>query len=416
MIDIEKVLIQAKKVSNGLIDLKEETVNQLLLSLSDSIKHRSLFLLEENKKDLNRMDIQSPKYDRLKLTEERLRIISSDLRHIATLASPLGKILEEHNLKNGLSLTKISVPFGVIGVIYESRPNVTIDVFALCLKSANCCVLKGGADAKFSNLAIISLIDEILKSYGVPKEAITLLPSTREATKRLLNAVNQIDLIIPRGSRELVAFVRENARVPIIETGAGIVHTYVDAPVDLLMARDVIFNAKCRRVNVCNALDTLIIHEAHLPFLMDLVTPLEKRKVVLYADIRAFKALNDTYPSELLREAKEKDFGYEFLDYKLSVKTVTSLKEALDHIALYSSKHSEAILSKSEANIALFLSRVDAAVIYVNASTAFTDGAEFGLGAEIGISTQKLHARGPMGLNELTTYKWQARGQGQIRL
>lgn len=415
MLEVEKTLISAKKKSAYLMTLKEETVNEVLHSLGKAILKSSEYLLEENQKDLDRMDIKSPKYDRLKLTEERLKAISDELCHVATLPSPLGKILEKRELENGLSLTKVSVSFGIVAVIYESRPNVTLDVFSLCLKSGNGCVLKGGSDAKFSNLAIVSLIHEVLENHSIPKEVLTLLPPTREAAQYLLKAVDYIDLVIPRGSAQLVSFVRENARVPIIETGAGIVHTYVDELVDLELAKEVIYNAKCRRVSVCNALDTLIVHEENLTSLHELVAPLEKKKVALYADRKAFNQLKDHYPSSLLHELKEEDFGFEFLDYKMSVKIVASLEEALDHIALYSSKHSEAILTQSEESSTTFLKMVDAAVVYVNASTAFTDGAEFGLGAEIGISTQKLHARGPMALNELTTYKWHVRGQGQIR-
>ncbi|MDZ7607430.1 MAG: glutamate-5-semialdehyde dehydrogenase [Cyclobacteriaceae bacterium] len=361
------------------------------------------------------MPESDPKYDRLKLSEQRIADIAGDIRKVAGLPSPLGTILEQRSLNNGLELKKISVPLGVIGIIYEARPNVTFDVFALCLKSGNACILKGGSDAEYSNVAIVELIREVIREFGIDENVIALLPADRQATTELLNAVGFVDIIIPRGSQSLIDFVRNNAKVPVIETGAGIVHTYVDKSADLDKSCDIIFNAKTRRVSVCNALDCLIIHEDRLSDLFAMVNRLKETNVIIYADAVAYKILRDHYPDQLLEPAQEEHFGTEFLDYKMAVKTVGSLREALDHIAKYSSKHSEAIIAEDEVVIDQFLKSVDAAAVYANTSTAFTDGAQFGLGAEIGISTQKLHARGPMALREMTSYKWIIKGSGQVR-
>jgi glutamate-5-semialdehyde dehydrogenase len=304
---------------------------------------------------------------------------------------------------------------GVIGVIYEARPNVSFDVFSLCFKTGNACILKGGSDASYSNEAIISVIHKVLKKHGVDTGVAALLPPDRAATEALLNAVGYVDVIIPRGSQGLIDFVRKNAKVPVIETGAGIVHTYFDESGDLGKGKAIVNNSKTRRVSVCNSLDCLIIHESRLNDLPAITELLIKSDVEIFADAQAYEALKQTYPQDLLQQASEEHFGTEFLAYKMSVKTVKSLDEALDHISNFSSKHSEAIISEDADSIEKFLNAVDAAAVYANASTAFTDGAQFGLGAEIGISTQKLHARGPMGLEELTSYKWLVQGDGQIR-
>lgn len=361
------------------------------------------------------MDKNDPKYDRLKLTEERLKGIAADTRNVATLPSPLGKVLKESVRPNGMKLTKVSVPFGVIGIIYEARPNVSFDVFSLCLKSGNACILKGGSDADCSNRAIISVIHEVLKKFKINPHIVELLPADREATAALLNAVGYVDLIIPRGSSSLIHFVRENARIPVIETGAGICHTYFDEFGDTNKGADIIHNAKTRRVSVCNALDCTIIHEKRLPDLPPLCEKLKDSHVIIYADPQAYQALEGRYPAELLERAKAESFGTEFLDYKMAVKTVKSFEDALGHIQENSSKHSECIVTENKERAALFTRIVDAACVYTNVSTAFTDGAQFGLGAEIGISTQKLHARGPMGLEEITSYKWIIEGDGQTR-
>ncbi|SDA93884.1 glutamate-5-semialdehyde dehydrogenase [Algoriphagus alkaliphilus] len=403
---------QVQKSSRRLTGISDSLVNSVLEDLATFAERETLFLLMENKKDLERMEIINPMYDRLLLTEARIKGIAAEIRQVMELPSPLHHVLEEKKLENGLQLRKITVPLGVIGIIYEARPNVTFDVFTLALKSGNGLVLKGGSDADFSNRAILSLIHRALEKHGLPVSAFQLLPPDRAATKALLEAVGFVDVIIPRGSQGLINFVRENAKVPVIETGAGIVHTFVDESADLAKAKKIIHNAKTRRPSVCNSLDCLIIHEELLDQLGELVHPLMLDNVKIFADDKAFAHLQR---HELIQKADESHFGTEFLSLKMSIKTVKNLDEALDHIAAYSSKHSEAIISETPEHIERFLLEVDAAAVYANASTAFTDGNQFGLGAEIGISTQKLHARGPMALRELTSYKWVVRGNGQIR-
>ncbi|PAW94545.1 glutamate-5-semialdehyde dehydrogenase [Mucilaginibacter sp. MD40] len=395
--------------------LAEQLIASVLNDIADAVVEHTDFLLQENQRDLERMDQNDPRYDRLKLTADRISGIAADVRNVASLPHPLGKILLEKKLPNQLDIKKISVPLGVVGVIYEARPNVTLDVFALCFKTGNVCILKGGSDADYSNRAIISIIHAVLNKHHINTDKAILLPADRQATDALLNAVGYVDVLIPRGSQSLIDHVRSNSKVPVIETGAGIVHTYLDETGDLQKAIPIIDNAKTRRVSVCNALDCLLINSKRLGDLIHVAEPLAKKGVELFADKRAFETLNGHYPAELLNEAQSSHFGTEFLSMKMAIKTVDTLEEALQHIAQYSSKHSEAIISEDELNIETFLTRVDAAAVYVNTSTAFTDGAQFGLGAEIGISTQKLHARGPMGLDELTSYKWIVKGKGQIR-
>ncbi|MGV3706013.1 MAG: glutamate-5-semialdehyde dehydrogenase [Arcticibacter sp.] len=405
----------AKSAARPLNMVAPERVSAVLLDLADALVAETDFIIRENQKDLDRMSPDDPKYDRLKLSSGRIQDIAADLRNVSSLESPVRAVLAEKQLPNGLLLKKVRVPLGVVGVIYEARPNVTVDVFSLCLKTGNVAVLKGGSDASFSNEAIISVIHRILDVHGIDTNVVTLLPPDRTATEALLNAVDYVDVIIPRGSQHLINYVRENARVPVIETGAGIVHTFVDESADVEKSRDIILNAKTRRVSVCNALDCLLVHEQRVGDLSYLLGQLSESNVMIFADKQAFNQLKDSYPENLLFQAEDEHFGIEFLDYKLAVKIVKNLEEALDHIARFSSKHSEAILSENEANIDAFFNQVDAAAVYSNASTGFTDGAQFGLGAEIGISTQKLHARGPMGLEELTSYKWIVRGNGQVR-
>jgi glutamate-5-semialdehyde dehydrogenase len=395
--------------------LNEEKINGLLHKIGDAALKNADFILRENQKDLVRMDSSDPKYDRLKLTADRLKGISEDIHNVASLPSPVGRVLSDTVRPNGLKISKVSVPFGVIGIVYESRPNVTFDVFSLCLKSGNACVLKGGSDAINSNQAIVNIIHNILAINNINKNILALLPSGREATTELLNARGYVDLVIPRGSQGLIDYVRRHATIPVIETGAGICHTYFDEFGDLSKGCQIVNNAKTRRVSVCNALDCLIIHESRLPDLKELVRLLIKSNVEIYADKQSYSVLDSKYPDHLLQAADDESFGTEFLSYRMAVKTVGSMNEALAHIAKYSSKHSEAIISENRSNCDLFLKIVDAAAVFVNASTAFTDGAQFGLGAEIGISTQKLHARGPMALEELTSYKWLIEGDGQIR-
>jgi glutamate-5-semialdehyde dehydrogenase len=396
--------------------MSAEKVNQILLSLADRTEQNINSILAENQKDLDRMAESDPKYDRLKLTDQRIRDIARDIRKVSVLPSPLGITLEKADLESGLHLEKITVPLGVIGIIYEARPNVTFDVFALCLKSGNACILKGGSDAEYSNREIVKLIQDVLREQQTNTDIISLLPSDRSSAFELLHAVGYVDVIIPRGSQNLIDFVRDNSKVPVIETGAGIVHAYFDSSGDLQKGADIVFNSKTRRVSVCNALDCLIIHTSRLNDLPQLVKKLAEKNVHLYADDRSFIVLQHHYPEASLTHAEEEHFGIEFLDYKMSIKTVSGMEEALEHIFTYGSKHSEVIIAEEEKAIDLFLQRVDAAAVYANASTAFTDGAQFGLGAEIGISTQKLHARGPMALREMTSYKWLVKGNGTVRV
>ena len=407
----ENVKAASRKL-NLLSDLQR---NEILKAVADAIIAKKGTILEANALDLAKMDKQNPLYDRLQLTEKRLDDIASDMRNVASLPSPLGHITKEKTLPNGLRLHRVSVPFGVIGMIYEARPNVTYDVFSLCFKSGNACVLKGGSDADLSNQAAVTLIHEVLTSHGVNPDVVTLLPATHEATGELLNAVGYVDLCIPRGGRRLIDFVRDTARIPVIETGAGVVNTYFDKDGDLEMGKKIICNAKTRRVSVCNALDCLIVHLDRLDDLDNLVAPLSEKNVIIYADEQAYASLDGKYPEVLLKPATAESFGTEFMDYKMAIRTVASLEEAIEHIDQYGSGHSEAIITQNEETARKFQQAVDAACVYWNAPTSFTDGAQFGLGAEIGISTQKLGPRGPMALEEITTYKWIIEGEGQVR-
>ena len=404
---------RVKRASKSLALLSDEQRNEILLAVADAIINSQERILNANAQDLAKMEKSNPLYDRLQLTESRLEGIAADMRNVATLPSPLGHITKQKTLANGLRLCRISVPFGVIGMIYEARPNVTFDVFSLCFKSGNACVLKGGKDADCCNREEVALIHEILEKYGVSQEVVALLPATHEATGEMLNAVGYVDLCIPRGGRKLIDFVRDTARIPVIETGAGVVNTYFDKDGDLEMGRAIINNAKTRRVSVCNALDCLLIHIDRLDDLGYLVSPMANKDVLIYADEKAFAALDGKYP--YLEHATADSFGTEFMDYKLAIKTVASLEEALDHIDQNGSGHSEAIITTNEATARQFQTHIDAACVYWNAPTSFTDGAQFGLGAEIGISTQKLGPRGPMALEEICTYKWLIEGEGQTR-
>ena len=411
----QELIIQAGKATASLAVLTDAAINILLTDTAVALRTHSAAILEANRLDLMRMEPSNPKYDRLQLTEERIYGIASDMEHVATLPSPLGITWSRVERPNGMTIRKVSVPFGVIGVIYEARPNVTADVFALCIKSGNVCLLKGGSDAECTNRKIVEVIHGVLSAHAVDTAVCTLLPAHRDATACLLGAVGKVDLIIPRGSSALINYVRDNARVPVIETGAGICHTYFDVQGDLAKGTAIIENAKTRRVSVCNALDCLVLHRSRLADLPALCAPLAEKNVTVYADSEAYAALSGHYPAHLLAVATDEHFGTEFLDYKMSIRTVAGLDEALQHIARYSSRHSECIVSDDAEAIACFQRHVDAACVYANVSTAFTDGAQFGFGAEIGISTQKLHARGPMALPELTTYKYIIEGDGQVR-
>ena len=422
--ELKETFQKVKAASKTLGLLTDEQRNEVLQAVADAIIAETPALLKANAEDLAKMDKTNPLYDRLQLTEQRLHDIAADMRHVSTLPSPLGRILKEKTLDNGLHLQRIAVPFGVIGMIYEARPNVTFDVFSLCFKSGNACVLKGGKDANCSNTASIKLIHRVLIKYGIDPAVATLLPATHEATGEMLNAVGYIDLCIPRGGKKLIQFVRDTAKVPVIETGAGVVHCYFDKDGDVEMGKAIITNAKCRRCSVCNTLDTLIIHEQRLNDLPTLCEDLAKREVKIHADAQAYEALKGNYPDALLDIVSDETpcpnadgnvWNTEWLSMQMGIKTVTSEDEALEHIATYGSGHSESIVSDNEAAQKKFQMMVDAACVYVNTPTSFTDGAQFGLGAEIGISTQKLGARGPMALEEITTYKWLITGNGQIR-
>lgn len=391
---------QKKGILNRLAEILLENTEQIIL---------------ENQKDLLRMDLADPKYDRLKLTESRIQDLAKSICEVANLTDPSGQIILERELGNGLKIKKIAVPMGVIGVIYEARPNVTVDVTALCLRSGNAVVLRGGSDAFDTNSFLVNLIHNVLREFGVDTNCITLLPTDRALVKELLTATRYVDLIIPRGSDSLIQFVRKNSLVPTIETGAGVCHTYVEATADLQKAADIVVNAKVSRPSVCNTLDTVVVDEAIAEsFLPMLQEGFLKWKVEVFADEMSHKILAGiNYPH--LRKATIEDFGREFLDYKCSVKVVLGFSEAVAHINKYSSRHSEAIISTNQEYCERFIQEIDAAAVYTNASTRFTDGGQFGLGAEIGISTQKLHARGPFALEKLVTEKWIVTGDGQVR-
>ena len=399
---LEETFKRVKRASKTLAQLSDTQRNEILNAVADSIINNKVRILEANAQDLAKMEKSNPLYDRLQLTEKRLEDIAADMRNVATLPSPLGHITKQKTLPNGLRLCRVSVPFGVIGMIYEARPNVTFDVFSLCFKSGNACVLKGGKDADCSNREEVAIIHEVLDNYSSIfnlqsslKDAVALLPATHEATGEMLNAVGYVDLCIPRGGRKLIDFVRDTARIPVIETGAGVVHVYFDKDGDIDKGRAIVNNAKTRRVSVCNALDTLLIHKDREADLAALLAPMEGKVEFFFND----KHFYDT----------------EFMDYKMNVVTVSSLDEALAHIGQHGSGHSEAIITENVDAARKFQAYVDAACVYWNAPTSFTDGAQFGLGAEIGISTQKLGPRGPMALEEITTYKWLIEGEGQTR-
>ncbi len=413
--DLTTVFEGAREASRALALLTKEKINAILRDVADAAEANVAKILEANALDLAKMERTNPLYDRLLLTPERIKGIADDLRSVSELYSPIGEELAEFTRPNGMTIRKVRVPFGVIGVIYEARPNVSFDVFGLCFKTANASVLKGGSDAHNSNSAIVEIIHSVLERNGVDTRIVTLLPAEREATAQLLAAEGFVDLLIPRGSSSLINYVRHNASIPVIETGAGICHTYVDAAADVQKAAAVVMNAKTRRVSVCNALDCMVIHSARLVDIAEICAPLATKDVVIYADLRAYAALGENYPAHLLKSATNESFGTEFMDYKMSIRTVDTLEQATEHITKYSSRHSESIITESAEAAEIFQQVVDAACVYHNVSTAFTDGGQFGFGAEIGISTQKLHARGPMALPEITTYKYLICGDGQVR-
>lgn len=413
---MEELFETVKEASKNLALLTDSKRNEVLNAVADAIENHKDYILEANKADLDKAGKDYAFYDRLLLTPKRLDDIAADMRHVATLPSPLGRVLKDKTLDNGLHLRRVSVPFGVIGMIFEARPNVTFDVFSLCFKSGNATILKGGKEADETNRAEVELIHNILKEYGIDPALIELLPATHEATRELLTAVGYVDLCIPRGSKRLISFVRDTAKVPVIETGAGVVHCYFDETGDIAKGQRIIDNAKTRRCTVCNALDCLLINRHRLADLPELVLPMATKGVKLHADEDAFNALKGKYPDELLLHANGAEtWNTEWLSMQMGVRTVDTIDEALHHIDTYGSGHSESIVTEDKAAAKKFENMVDAACVYVNAPTSFTDGAQFGLGAEIGISTQKLGARGPMALEEITTYKWLIEGNGQVR-
>ncbi|WP_290450589.1 glutamate-5-semialdehyde dehydrogenase [Muribaculum intestinale] len=412
---ITSLLQHSRRASRQLALRSPQEIDDMLLRVAASIERNASALLEANLSDMSRMEPADPRADRLLLTEQRIADIVRDMRAVVALPSPLGRELSSVTRPNGMVIRKVSVPFGVIGVIYEARPNVTFDVFALCAKAGSATVLKGGHEAADTNSAAVDIIRRELEAMGWDPDIVTLLPNDRQATAEMLGAVGMIDVVIPRGSRRLIDFVRDTAAVPVIETGAGVCHTYVHSSAMLEKARDIVFNAKTRRVSVCNALDTLVIDSSRLGDLQAICAPLADKNVEIHADHRALEALAGAYPVDLLREATQEDMGCEWMDYKMTVVTTDGLRDAIDFIDAHTSRHSECIVAEDEAAVAAFLREVDAACVYANVSTAFTDGGQFGFGAEIGISTQKLHARGPMGLPEITTYKYLVTGDGQTR-
>ena len=412
---LEDIFQASKDASIDLALLNTDTINQVLMTVAERAIAETDNILAANAKDLSRMDPANPMYDRLKLTKERIEGIAADTHNVATLPSPLGKVLKHAVLPNGLDLKRVSVPFGVIGIVYEARPNVTFDVFSLCLKAGSACVLKGGKDADDSNRAIVGLIKSVLHDFNINENAITLLPATHEATGALLHANEWVDLVIPRGSKRLIDFVRQEASVPVIETGAGVCHAYFDIDGDAEKGARIINNANTRRVSVCNALDCTIIHAERLADLPTICAPLKESNVLIYADEPALAALSGNYLESLLKPSTGESYGTEFQAYTMAIKTVTSADEAICHIRKFGSGHSECIITENRTTADKFIAQVDAACVYHNAPTSFTDGAQFGLGAEIGISTQKLHARGPMALEEICTYKWIIEGNGQVR-
>lgn len=410
---VESLIIQTYEAAVSLRGLKDARLKKALRSLAGSLEENTKTILAANRKDLAKFDPENPRIDRLLLNKERISAIANSIRNISRLPNPSGKLLMHKKMPNGLDLEKISVPLGVAGVIYESRPNVTFDIAALCLRSQNACVLKGSSEAEHTNKAAVALIHKVLREQAINPDCVTLLPSGRETVDVLFNATKYIDVLIPRGSDSLIQYVRNNSRVPVIETGAGVCHVYVEKQADLSKAISIVVNAKVSRPSVCNAMDTVLVDEKLAKaFLAGLQPALAEYEVEIFADDKAHRLLKG-YP--FLQKAGPADFGREFLSLKCAVKVVKDIDAALVHIRKYSTKHSEAIVSENKKQCERFLQEVDAAAVYANASTRFTDGEQFGLGAEIGISTQKLHARGPFALEKLVTEKWIIRGKGQIR-
>jgi glutamate-5-semialdehyde dehydrogenase len=415
MESIEQLLKKTHKAASQIKRLSIEQKAKIVSDLAKILLENTEQIIQINKDDLELMDPADAKYDRLLLNENRIKGLADALIEVSKLNDPSGQILTEKILENGIKMQKVSVPMGVVGAIFESRPNVTIDVASLCIMSGNACVLKGGKEAHFSNQFLVSLIHEALDKNDVSSNAVMLLPTDRKYLAQMLEADKYVDLIIPRGSQSLINYVRSNSKIPTIETGAGVCHTYIEKSANLEMAAEIILNARASRPSVCNSLDCAILDEEVLESLIPLLkVGFKKYDIEVFADEKSYPIF-EINGFEKLQHAQEDDFGKEWLDFKISIKTVQRLDEALEHINLFSSKHSEAIITENPNLAETFIQEVDAASVYHNASTRFTDGALFGLGAEIGISTQKLHARGPFALEKLVTEKWICRGDGQVR-
>ncbi len=410
-----EVLKKAKTESRKLAVIPDTTIRHVLYDLADTLLAETERILKINWKDLTKIKENDPIYDRIFLDEERVKAMSRSVREIADYDSPIGKILEEKTLKNGLNLKKVSVPLGVVGAIFEARPNVVTDIFALCFKAKNACILKGGSDCNATNEALMKLIKKSMEKFLKNSDAAVMLTNDKKIVGEFMKADKYVNVLIPRGGAGLIEFVRKNSSIPVIETGAGVVHVFFDESGKTDMGKQIVLNAKTQRPSVCNAMDTLLVHEKKLPELPDLCVMLEEKSVEIFADTKAYEALKGRYKDDLLKKAEKDSFGCEFLSLKMAVKTVAGVDEAIEHINTFGSGHSETIITDNRENAEKFLEEVDAACVYVNASTRFTDGGEFGMGAEVGISTQKLHARGPMGLRELTSYKWEIVGDGQVR-
>ena len=406
----QEQIFKTREAYNSFFDYSK--VDDLLEYLAHRLETDKDELLAANQRDLDKMSVSDLRYERLHMTSYRIAGIAADIRNVVSQPSPLGKLFEHFVCSDDLEISKISVPLGVVGIVYEERPGLMFNAFALCIKSGNACILKGSSNAKYSNEAAVAIIKEALTRFDFNSSMITLLPTENEATTALLNARGYVDVVIPRGSQELIDFVRDNAKIPIIETGKGVVHMYYDHTANRDLALTIINNSKTWSVNSHNALECLIVHSSRLSDLFTLFNPLADARVTVYADERSKNALHGRYPSDLLKHADENSYGAEFLDYKMAVKTVDNIEEALEHIQQFGSRYCEAIISEDLENIALFLRRVDAVAINVNASTALTERINLGKRTEIGISAQKLHVRGIIGLNQLITYKWEIRGKG----
>ncbi len=410
---MKEFLQKAKESSRVVATLSTAIKNKTLLEFADALEENSCFIIEENIKDMKlarELDLSSAMQDRLYLNDSRIQDMANAIRQIASQTEPVGRVLDGWLTKDNLNIQKVSIPIGVIAIIYESRPNVTSDTAALCFKSGNVCVLKGGKEAENSNRAIAKIIQDVLEKNNLPKEIVSLLPdSSRESVAKLIVEDKYVDLIVPRGGEALIKFITQNSSIPVIKHDKGVCHTFIDKDANATKSINIVVNAKCQRPSACNSLETLLVHEEIASYIL----PGLQEELSAHGTI--LKGCPKTLGYIKIAPAKEEDFDIEYLENILNIKVVENLNEAIDHISKHGSGHSEAILSENYTAINKFLNEVDAACVYANASTRFTDGGEFGLGAEVGISTNKLHSRGPMGINDLTTFKYKIYGQGQVR-